>query len=384
MLALVFITGFVMATPPESKPIDHYRYLTSIGAPGQKPGQFLQPMAMAFSPDKRMLAVCDTNNNRLCLFYVDPEPGVTEALVLRMIYGDIWPWENRVNFRDSFDKYRERDFLEGRIKYPPVGRAYQGHQARVRPGEMVPIDHYNLPRGVTWLGTDTILIADTQNHRVKALGLNGEVKWILGQEGWKNGYFHHPIGIHLDKNNRLYVTEPRSNYIRGLGMDFLQRQRTQGNRLQIFSEKLEFEKRLGHMHRMSGRHERQFKDLTAVWVSDNSEIFVADNGNHRIMVYDENFEKLHQISSWPYYKLRYPNGIDGNNNGNLAIADTGNHRVLILNDKYQIKQVIGSFGSEPGKFSRPVQARWGPKNYLYILNAGSCRIDIYQPPQNID
>lgn len=362
------------------EPEDHYRHLTSFGMAGHKDGQFMHPSAMAFSPDGRMLAVSDTDNNRICLLYVDKRSNATEPLQLRAIYGDLWPWDDRGDFKDSADKYRERDFLEGRNKNYLAGRAYQNGQAEIRPGKMVPMDHFNLPQGITWLGTDTLLIADTGNHRIKAISLSGKVRWILGKEGWKDGYFHHPLGIDADCEGNLYVTEPRSNFLRGIGLDFMQRQRTQGNRLQKFSKDLKPAQRLGHMHHMSGIDYRQFKDLTRVWVSQTGDIYLADNGNHRVMVFDKGMQKKAELIKWPYYSLRYPNGVDGSLDGRIAIADTGNHRVVILDSEHKIKQIIGKFGTGKGKLSKPMEARFGPNGDLYILNSGNCRIDIFRGP----
>jgi sugar lactone lactonase YvrE len=132
---------------------------------------------------------------------------------------------------------------------------------------------------------------------------------------------------------------------------------------------------------MSGRDYRQFKDLTRVWVSRANEVYLADNGNHRVMVFDEKMQKLHELSKWPLYRLRYPNGIDGTLDGRLAIADTGNHRVVILDAAKKIQQIIGKFGTSPGHLSRPMEARFGPNGDLYVLNAGNCRIDIFRAPR---
>ena len=357
---------------------DYYRFLTSYAGHGNEDGRFYQPEGMAFSPDGRLLVVADTHNNRLQLFSVDNTPTATQPLKLEMIYGDLWPWDDRTQPIDSNDAYREKDFLHGRDPNYLTGRAYQHAQSRIRPGENVPVDHFNLPVGVAWLGTSTMLIADTGNHRIKALKLNGEVKWILGQEGWKNGYFHHPLGIDVDCAGQIYVTEPRSQYIRGLGLDFLQRQRTQGNRLQIFSADLKPSKRLGHMHHMSGRDYRQFKDITRVWVGLNGDIYLTDNGNHRVMIFENTMKKKVELIRWPGYTLRYPNGIDCSPDGLLAIADTGNHKVLILDADHRILQIIGGFGTENGRFVRPHEARFGPNGDLYVLDTGNGRIQIFR------
>lgn len=375
LICLIFISSFGLVNIAGAEEI--FRFHSVFGRHGHGYAEFHQPEAMAFSPDGRLLVVSDTHNNRIQLFSIEP-PGASQSLKLEMIYGDLWPWDNRVTPVDSNDSYREKDFLYGRNPDYLTGRAYQHAQSRIRPGELVPMDHFNLPVGVCWLGTSTVLVADTGNHRVKALKLNGEVRWILGQEGWKDGYFHHPLGIDADCSGRIYVTEPRSKYIRGVGLDFAQRQRVQGNRMQIFGADLKVKSRLGHMHHMSGRDYRQFKDITRVWTGINGDVFVADNGNHRILVYDSSLKFKSEIGKWEHYRLRYPNGIDVSLDGRIAIADTGNHKVLILDSNYNIIQIVGGFGTRDGRFARPHEARFGPEGDLYVLDTDNGRIQIFK------
>lgn len=348
---------------------------------GHEKGRFNQPEGMVFSPDGKYLAVCDTHSNRIQLFSVDSTPYASKPLALERVYGGLWPWDDRTRPIDSDDAYREKDFLYGRNPNYLVGRAYQHGQAHSRPAEHIPMDHFNLPVGIAWIGTSTLLIADTGNHRLLALALNGETRWILGQEGWKDGYFHHPLGIDVDCSGQIYVAEPRSKYIRGLGLDFAQRQRVQGNRLQIFGRDLKPTKRLGHMHHMSGLDYRQFKDLTRIWVGVDGDIYTTDNGNHRVMIYDSNFKKKAELARWKKYRLRYPNGIDVSLDGRLAIADTGNHKVLIVGADHEIIQIIGGFGTASGRFVRPHEVRFGPNGDLYVLDTGNARIQIFRGPQ---
>ncbi len=182
----------------------------------------------------------------------------------------------------------------------------------------------------------------------------------------------------------MYVTEPRSKYIRGLGLDFLQRMRVQGNRLQIFDKSLKPVNRLGHMHHMSGRDYRQFKDITRVWVASNGDIYLTDNGNHRIMVFNANLKKKKEIIKWEGYRLRYPNGVDGAKDGRIAIADTGHHNVLILTPDYKIEQILGGFGTSKGKFSKPREVRFGPGGNLYVLDTENCRIQVFKGHRSVE
>ena len=376
VLLLLFLQQRVFADPDV-----FFKLAVVYSTMGHEKGLFNRPEGMAFSPDGKYLAVTDTHSNRIQLFSVDPTPFASEPLALERVYGGLWPWDDRTRPIDSNDAYREKDFLYGRNPNYLVGRAYQHGQSRIRPAEHVPMDHFNLPVGITWIGTSTLLIADTGNHRVLALALNGEVRWVLGQEGWKDGYFHHPLGIDVDCSGQIYVAEPRSKYIRGLGLDFAQRQRVQGNRLQVFGQNLKPAKRLGHMHHMSGLDYRQFKDLTRVWVAVDGTVYLADNGNHRIMVFDNTLKKKAELIEWEKYRLRYPNGIDVSLDGRLAIADTGNHKILILDRNYKIIQIIGRFGAAAGRFVRPHEARFGPNGDLYVLDTGNSRIQIFRGPQ---
>lgn len=357
-----------------------YKFFVSICKTGKGDFNLFEPEGMCFSPDGQMLAVTDTHNNRVKLYSVDPYPLASIPLRLEMIYGDLWPWDNRVLPGDSNDKYREDDYLRSRYPDPNYlyGRAYQHGQSRIRPAEKIPMDHFNLPVGVGWLDLTTMLICDTGNHRIKALKLNGEVKFILGQEGWKDGYFHHPLGVDTDCAGRIYVAEPRGDYLRDFPLDWGQRMRVQGNRIQIFDTDLKPSKRLGHMHHMCGRDYKQFKNLTRVWVDQNGDIYVADNGNHRILVFNNNMQKKEEIIKWEDYRMRYPNSFDVAKNGWMAIADTGNHKILMLDERRELRQIIGGFGTENGKFIKPHDVRFGPNGDLYVLDTGNGRIQIFK------
>ncbi len=380
---IIFILfSALIAYPVSADNTGHvYNFYTSISKTGKGDNEMFEPEGMCFSPDGKLLAVTDTHNNRLKLFSVDTSPTASVPLKLEMIYGDLWPWDNRVLPGDHFDKYREDDYLRSRYPDPPThlyGRAYQYGQSRIRPANKIPMDHFNLPVGVGWLGTTTMLICDTGNHRIKAMKLNGEVRFILGQEGWKDGYFHHPLGIDTDCAGRIYTTEPRGNYLRDFPLDWGQRMRVQGNRIQIFDTDLKPSKRLGHMHHMSGRDYKQFKNPTRVWVDLNGDIYIADNGNHRILVFENNMKKKEEIIKWQEYSMRYPNSFDVAKNGWIAIADTGNHKILMVDETRELRQIIGGFGTENGKFIKPHDVRFGPNGDLYVLDTGNGRIQIFK------
>ncbi len=388
LLALLLFVGAAFAGDAEEMP--RFRLYGTWGTAGHADGQLMHPMAMAVSPDGKRLAVCDTDNNRVVVLKIRvPLPETAESasvppakpLQIELTIGDIWPWEGSLAPNDAHDRWRETDNADG-VRSPRElpGRAYMGGQGRVRPATNVPMDRFNRPQGITWKDDETLVIADTDNHRVKAVKLDGEVQWILGQEGWKDGYFHHPLGIDMDTQGNLLVCEPRSGYLRGLGLDAFQRQSTQGNRLQMFGPDLKPVKRAGHMHHMSGRLDRQFKDLVRVWAVPDGGAYVTDSGNHRILELDADLRTKRVLQKWPFATMRYPQGVHGDGAGRLAIADTGNNRVLVIGKNGDIDQILGGFGVQPGKFSLPREARFGPYGYLFVLDTQNCRIQVFREP----
>lgn len=302
------------------------------------------------------------------------------SFTVEIVLGGIWPYEGSLEPADWPDRYREPDHADG-IKPPRSysGRPYHGGQARLRPWDKVPIDRFHYPQGVAWLDNRTLLVSDTENHRLKGVRIDGETLFILGQEGWKDGYFHQPLGVAVDCEKNIYVVEPRSKFIRGLGLDAAQRPRVQGNRLQVFGPDKKFARRLGHMHHMSGRDYRQFKDLSRVCVTKDR-IYLADNGNRRVLVFDKELKWKEELTEWPFYRLRYPNGIHDSLDGRLAITDTGHHTVLILAPDRHILQIVGGFGTQKGRFSNPWEAHFGPHGDLYVLDTRNCRIQVFRGP----
>ncbi|MBF0545976.1 MAG: hypothetical protein HQM08_16150 [Candidatus Riflebacteria bacterium] len=392
-----------------------YSFVRSYGTSGHGTDQLMFPKGLAVSPNSKRLAVADSENNRVIIFKIILEensekqvakkvhpsienlqkhleklhpkntgqpPHFPISLEFEKVIGDIWPWEGTNYPKDPPDAYREIDNSDGLT--PPRaldGRAYHGGEARIRPANMVPMDHFNHPETLTWLDSEKLLVADTGNHRIKCVSISGEILWILGQEGWKDGYFHSPKGIDVDQEGKILVAEPRAKFIRGLGMDLLQRQRTQGNRLQIFNPDLTFKTALGHMHHMSGDFERQYKDLVRIRITPKGDYMLSDSGNNRVILLDGFFKTRKILEEWPYCTLHYPYGVDANEDGLMLICDTANNRVLILSDDGSvIYQILGCKGIMDGQFSLPREAKFGPKGFLFIADTGNCRIQIFKGP----
>ena len=73
-----------------------------------------------------------------------------------------------------------------------------------------------------------------------------------------------------------------------------------------------------------------------MYVTD-SMIYVTDQGNHRVLIFDSNFNAVKAIdtivdANGAESKLKQPNGIYAYSDGRILIADTGNKRIVLIDD----------------------------------------------------
>jgi DNA-binding beta-propeller fold protein YncE len=87
-----------------------------------------------------------------------------------------------------------------------------------------------------------------------------------------------------------------------------------------------------------------FKEPHDLFVTDDGKVYVADSGNHRIVIFDKDWNFIREISgfmnegSMDNFKL--PTGVYVTHEGDLYIADRENNRVVVLNKEGVLKLVI--------------------------------------------
>lgn len=78
-------------------------------------------------------------------------------------------------------------------------------------------------------------------------------------------------------------------------------------------------------------------------------------------------------------RLDQPRGVAVDANGYLYVADTGNHRVQVFNDEGEVVMVLGGLGSGRGKLRRPSGVAVDAQGNIYVADALNDRIQKFVP-----
>ena len=104
-------------------------------------------------------------------------------------------------------------------------------------------------------------------------------------------------------------------------------------------------------------------------------VYVCICCNHRIEVFeaDGTFFKQFGVGH-----LSYPWGVTVNNK-QVYVVDNGNHRISIFTLEGLLIRTIGSWGSGPGKFDRPISVAISPDGDMYVTDRYNHRVQVFSP-----
>ncbi|HHJ05950.1 MAG TPA: hypothetical protein ENK24_00455 [Anaerolineae bacterium] len=139
----------------------------------------------------------------------------------------------------------------------------------------------------------------------------------------------------------------------------------------------------------NGQGEGQFVNPRALTVSPQGQIYVADSGNHRVQVFDQNGNFLKQ---WGGEEGPAPGqlteiwGIAVSEDGKVYVSDTWNHRVQIFDEDGNYLSEFGLFADTQGDVNAAPGNFWGPRDILldrdgnlYVADTGNKRIQKFTP-----
>jgi uncharacterized protein (TIGR03663 family) len=176
------------------------------------------------------------------------------------------------------------------------------------------------PRGLAIAPDGSIYVADTGNHRIQHLAVDGSVINIWGSFGAGNGSsaaptgkFNEPWDLAVGPDGSVYVAD------------------TWNHRIQKFTPEGEFITTWGYGISQSG-DSFGFYGPRGIAVSDEGLVYVTDTGNKRVVVYDSQGSYITQIGSGGFAPGQFdePVGIAIDEQGRVYVADTWNQRIQIL------------------------------------------------------
>ena len=190
-------------------------------------------------------------------------------------------------------------------------------------------DGLTSPTGVAVDSDGYVYVSDTQNHRVLVFDPDGELDRTIGSFGNGEGQFHEPRGLAIDADDNLYVADTWNARIAKLDQD--------GEWLGAWGEGEADE--AGRLATITGGDRESneanpmgFYGPRGVAVDAQGNVYIADTGNRRIVVTDDEGEYLYQ---WGYAgseagAFNEPTDVDVDDAGNVVVADTWNRRVKVF------------------------------------------------------
>ncbi len=78
-------------------------------------------------------------------------------------------------------------------------------------------------------------------------------------------------------------------------------------------------------------------------------------------------------------QLTTPRNMAVADDGRIYVADTGNHRIVVFSPQGEMLLTWGEFGAEPGQFNEPWDVAVGPDGYIYVADTWNHRIQKFTP-----
>ena len=187
--------------------------------------------------------------------------------------------------------------------------------------------NFSIPAGVAIdESRQRLLVADFANHAVQILSFDGTFlghigaigqSGHLGASGRREGEFRGPAGVAVDGMGRIYVTDKENC------------------RVQIFHASGGFIGAFGHPGATAGNFDRP----SGICVDEDGAIYVCDTFNSRLQIFEPPFAaalepsfKVRKVITGKELTggpLKLPNACAVSPSGDLYIADTGNNRIVV-------------------------------------------------------
>lgn len=260
-------------------------------------------------------------------------------------------------------------------------------------GEGAGSGQFSRPRGIAVDRKGNIYVADTGNARVQKFDPSGTFVAALGKTGTAEGEMKEPNGVALDEAGNIYVTDAFNHKLMKFTADGTVLKEWKGpdpgfygprdidfgpdKRLYIVDQgrtrivRFDPSNESFHAWGSSGSGPGQFIESTGIAVSKDR-VFVADNGNNRVQVFDFDgkFIKEWEVAPWERYVWNYPDLYFDEEGRRLLITNPWKNEILIFDEQGSPTGKLEVGGIEklenPGSIAK---SQRGKDHDLIVLNS---------------
>ncbi|KAK5645214.1 hypothetical protein RI129_006514 [Pyrocoelia pectoralis] len=263
---------------------------------------------------------------------------------------------------------------------------------------------FTWPRGVAVGPDNSIVVADSSNHRVQVFDANGNFLKEFGQYGNGEGEFDCLAGVAINRigqfiiadryNHRIQVFDPAGRFLRAFGsqgaadgrfnypwgittdsLGFIYVCDKENHRVQVFQSDGTFVGKFGSMGNKPG----QLEHPHYIAVSNTNRVIVSDSNNHRIQIFDVNGKVLSTFGSEGSNEgqFKFPRGVAVDDQGFICVADSGNNRIQIFHPDGTFLKAFGSWGSGDGEFKGLEGIAVTPSGNILLCDRENHRIQVF-------
>lgn len=351
------------------------KFVSEFGKKGQNNGEFNSPLGI-FINKNGYIFVCDSANNRVQIF--DKNFNFTKSIIINGRPSDVFVDENdKIYISDYYDFkiYIYKDFGNTKLKEFKINSDADWF-------------FYKAPVSIFITKENNIIYTVPWENRVDIISQDGNLIKSYG-ESLKDGLFLYPNLLSISNDGKIYVVDNMNNSIsifdnnknfikkinyafehpNGISID-------ENGNIYVLSryigEVASFDKNLNFRFKIENFNNDSFLFPQDIFVYKNK-IYVVDSHNDRIVIFSSKGDFIKTFGKFGkgLYEFDYPESIFVDKDENIFILDNGNKRVLIYDKNYNFlyegKNLI---------LYNPVSI-FLYENNLFILDRESCDIKIF-------
>ncbi|XP_018021101.1 RING finger protein nhl-1 isoform X3 [Hyalella azteca] len=264
--------------------------------------------------------------------------------------------------------------------------------------------NFTWPRGVAVGPDNSIVVADSSNHRVQVFDQNGSFQKEFGSYGSRQGEFDCLAGVAVNRigqyiiadryNHRIQVLDPSGMFLRSFGsqgsgdgrfsypwgvttdaLGFIYVCDKENHRIQVFQSDGTFVGKFGSLGNKPG----QLEHPHYIAVSSTNRVIVSDSNNHRIQIFDINgkVQTTFGGEGAEEGQFKFPRGVAVDEQGFIIVADSGNNRIQIFQADGSFVKAFGCWGSMEGEFKGMEGVAVTPSGNILVCDRENHRVQIF-------